>query len=225
MNNQVPSASKQSKTPLTRGYKKKARTRQQLVNAAVRIYAHKGAGELALHELAQEAGVASGTVYNYFRTKEEVLNAVGIALAEELSHQVTSVCEGVTDGAERFSIGVRTFVRQAEQDPEWAGALINVVRYAEGMRSAVAESIRNDLRIGRKQGHFHYDEEDIAVGLVVSGVMSVMVGIVEGRGVKGQDAIVTKMLLQALGMDGQAATHLVNKPVPSHALQTPLRVR
>ena len=43
---------------LTRGHKKKARTRQQLLDAALKIYAHKGAGELALNELAQEAGVS-----------------------------------------------------------------------------------------------------------------------------------------------------------------------
>lgn len=217
MNNQAPNLSKQKKAPLTRGYKKKARTRQQLVDAALRIYAHKGAGELALNELAQEAGVASGTVYNYFRTKEDVLNAVGIALAEELSRQVTSVSEGVTDGAERISIGIRTFVRRAEQDPEWASALINVVRYAEGMRSLVAESIRNDLRIGAKQGHFHYDDEDIAMGLVVSGTLSAMIGIIEKRGVKEQDAIIAKMLLQALGMDAEAAQRVTRNPVPKSA--------
>jgi AcrR family transcriptional regulator len=48
---------------LTRGHKKKARTRQQLLEAALRIYARKGAGDLALNELAEECGVSNGTVY------------------------------------------------------------------------------------------------------------------------------------------------------------------
>ncbi|HCB40298.1 MAG TPA: TetR/AcrR family transcriptional regulator, partial [Gammaproteobacteria bacterium] len=67
--------------PLTRGFKKKARTRQTLVDAAIRIYAEKGVGALLLNELAERAGVSNGTVYNYFKTREEVLQAVGIELA------------------------------------------------------------------------------------------------------------------------------------------------
>ena len=52
--------------PLTRGHKKRARTRQSLIEAALRIYARKGVGELALNELAAEAEVSNGTIYNYF---------------------------------------------------------------------------------------------------------------------------------------------------------------
>ena len=66
--------------PLTRGFKKKARTRQTLVDAAIRIYAEKGVGALLLNELAERAGVSA------FMTKPfsnaEMLEQVRALMAE-----------------------------------------------------------------------------------------------------------------------------------------------
>jgi len=200
---------------LTRGHKKKARTRQQLLDAALKIYAHKGAGELALNELAREAGVSNGTVYNYFRTKEDVLEAVSLTLAEELSHEVARINDSVASGAERVAIGIRAFILRAAGNPEWAGALINIVRYAEGMRSALEIYVRNDIRAGFCQGQFHYEDENLAVGMLVSGVISAMIAIVESRFKEGDDRIVASMLLQSLGMNSKNARFVANKSMPN----------
>lgn len=200
---------------LTRGHKKKARTRQQLLDAALKIYARKGAGELALNELAREAGVSNGTVYNYFRTKEDVLEAVSLTLAEELSHEVARINDSVASGAERVAIGIRAFILRAAGNPEWAGALINIVRYAEGMRSALGIYVRNDIRTGLCQGQFDYEDENLALGLLVSGVISAMIAIVESRFKEGDDRIVASMLLQSLGMNSKNARFVANKSMPN----------
>lgn len=200
---------------LTRGYKKKARTRQQLIEAALRIYAHKGVGELALNELAEEAGVSNGTVYNYFRTREEVMEAVGVTLAEALSRQVTAVSVGVSHGAERMAIGVRTFLSKAEADPQWASALVRIVRYAEGMRSALAGAVRADLQLGLRQGEFRYADEDIALAFVVSATTGAMAAVVEGVVPPHHDSIVAEMVLLGLGVTTQKARRLATMPMPS----------
>lgn len=199
---------------LTRGHKKKARTRQQLLDAALRIYARKGAGELALNELAEEASVSNGTVYNYFRTREEVLEAVGIELAVQLSHQIAMVSEGVSLGAQRTAIGVRTFLRRASADPEWASALLSVVRYAEGMRSALATYVRGDLQVGLEQGDFRFAHEGVAMTLVVSATMGAMAAIIDGETVEGHDSIVAEMVLLALGVTTTKARRIARLPLP-----------
>ena len=198
----------------TRGHKKKARTRRQLLDAALKIYAHKGAGELALNELAQEAGVSNGTVYNYFRTKEEVLEAASLMQAEALSNEITRVSRGVEDAAERIAIGIRAFVLRATQDHEWASALVNIVRYAEGLRSALGDNVRNDVRTGLRQGQFDYADEDLAISLLISGVLSVMIAIIENRYQHGHDIHIVAMLLQALGMDRSKARVVAAKAFP-----------
>lgn len=199
---------------LTRGYKKKARTRQQLIEGALRIYARKGSAELALNELAEEAGVSNGTIYNYFRTREDVLEAVGIALAEQLSHHIAGVSVGVESGAERLSIGVRTFMQHALSDPERASALIKVVRYAEGMRSALADNLRADLQLGSQQGDFAYADEEIAMSLVLSATLGAMTAVIEGHVADRHDMIIAEMILRALGVSVQKAKRIACLPMP-----------
>ncbi len=143
-------------------------SRQQRLDAAQRIYAHAGVGGLALNTLAEEAGVSNGTVYNDFRSREEVLEVVGLELAVQLSEQILTVSEAVDSGAERLSIAVRTFMNKARTDPDWTRALITVVRYAEGMRSTLATYLRADLQAGRRQGDFHYAHEEMAMSMVIS---------------------------------------------------------
>lgn len=199
---------------VTRGHKKKARTRQQLLDAAMRVYARAGAGGLALNALAEEAGVSNGTVYNYFRTREEVLEAVGLELAVQLSEQVLVFSEGVSSGAERLCIGVRTFMNKALDDPEWARALITVVRYAEGMRSALANYLRADLQAGRQQGDFDYTNEEMAMALVVSATTGAMNFVIEDFDVEHPDRIAAEMILQSLGVPAEKAKLIASLPLP-----------
>jgi regulator of protease activity HflC (stomatin/prohibitin superfamily) len=50
--------------------------RQQLLGAAVRVFARKGFHASRVGDIAEEAGVAHGLLYHYFNSKDEVLEAV-----------------------------------------------------------------------------------------------------------------------------------------------------
>src|SRR6185312_14452339 len=47
--------------------------RRDLLHAAIRVFAHKGFHASRVGDIAEEAGVAHGLLYHYFRSKEEVL--------------------------------------------------------------------------------------------------------------------------------------------------------
>lgn len=206
-------------TALTRGFKKKARTRQGLVDAAVRIYARKGVEALALNELAEEAGVANGTVYNYFKTREEVLAAVGIELANQLSQQVSALSESVENGAERVAIGVRVFLLRAQQDPVWARAVVGVFQFDRGMRSVVAGHLLNDLQIGVRQGVLQFPNELLAMTLVASATLGAMSAVVEGIVTPGMDGDMAEMVLKALSVPDADAARIARLPLPTPAAE------
>src|SRR5665811_1996691 len=48
--------------------------RRQILDAAVRVFARQGFHSTRVSDIADEAGVAYGLVYHYFRSKDEVLN-------------------------------------------------------------------------------------------------------------------------------------------------------
>jgi AcrR family transcriptional regulator len=50
--------------------------RRQLLDAAVRVFARKGFHASRVGDIAEEAGVAHGLLYHYFKSKDQVLEAV-----------------------------------------------------------------------------------------------------------------------------------------------------
>jgi TetR/AcrR family fatty acid metabolism transcriptional regulator len=46
---------------------------QQIIEAAIRVFARNGYYNSRVSDIAREAGIASGTIYLYFKTKEQIL--------------------------------------------------------------------------------------------------------------------------------------------------------
>jgi AcrR family transcriptional regulator len=58
---------------LSRREREKAAHRQEIMNAAVRVFARRGFAAATLDEIAQEAEFSKGTLYLYFPSKEDLL--------------------------------------------------------------------------------------------------------------------------------------------------------
>ena len=55
---------------------KKVEKRRRIIDSAVSLFARKGVNDTSMLEIAREAGVAEGTVYEYFRNKENLLVSI-----------------------------------------------------------------------------------------------------------------------------------------------------
>jgi AcrR family transcriptional regulator len=53
--------------------KKSDRTRQRIVEAANRLFYHKGYNQTSFSDVVEAAGVPRGNIYYYFKTKDEIL--------------------------------------------------------------------------------------------------------------------------------------------------------
>jgi AcrR family transcriptional regulator len=76
--------------PNNNNHKKKVaiarKRKRQILNAAREVFAQKGFFEATTAEIAQQAGVSEGTIYNYFESKRDLLVSLigGYALDESL---------------------------------------------------------------------------------------------------------------------------------------------
>jgi AcrR family transcriptional regulator len=50
--------------------------REQIIEAATRVFAEKGFRRATTREVAREAGISEGTIYNYFEDKDDLLMAI-----------------------------------------------------------------------------------------------------------------------------------------------------
>jgi AcrR family transcriptional regulator len=65
--------------------------RDELMNAAQRLFLKHGVGPTTIEQITSGAGVAKGTFYLYFSTKEDLLAALGQRFAQELLTGIKAV--------------------------------------------------------------------------------------------------------------------------------------
>lgn len=58
--------------------------RHEIVEAAARVFARKGFERATTREIAREAGISEGTIYNYFASKQQLLVELADMVQEQL---------------------------------------------------------------------------------------------------------------------------------------------
>lgn len=108
----------------------RAAYRQAILEAAIRIFGRLGFTATKIADIATEAGVATGTLYNYFSSKEDIFLSIlddGRArLSAELEQRVT-----IADPLERM----RELIRVVFDFLEQHGALFTIYMQIDGSPS------------------------------------------------------------------------------------------
>ena len=76
--------------------------REAILRAAIRVFANNGYFNSKVADIARAAGVADGTVYLYFKSKEEILHSVFDKSMEEAIADGRKRLEGVSDPREKL---------------------------------------------------------------------------------------------------------------------------
>jgi AcrR family transcriptional regulator len=94
-----------------------ARRRQQnleaLIAAGQQVMAEKGIDAATMQEIADRADVGAGTVYSYFKSKEELAIAVLERLMYSLALKIEKVTNTFDDPAQVYAFGIRTVIDTA----------------------------------------------------------------------------------------------------------------
>jgi len=115
--------------------------RRQILDAAIRVFARQGFHATRVSDIADEAGVAYGLVYHYFKSKDEVLNELFV---ERWSLLLTAIEETDRTGAaprEKLAAVASFIVDSYVHDPELMKVIIvEVTRAANSFgRTHLAE--------------------------------------------------------------------------------------
>ena len=96
--------------------------RERILDAAERVFARRGFFASRVSEIAKDAGVADGTIYLYFKSKDELL----ISLFEERMKQVNEALAAAIAGkrpVEQLRAFVRTYLKLIDEEPVAAEVL------------------------------------------------------------------------------------------------------
>ena len=67
--------------------------RKEILDAAIELFEEKGYDDTAVSDIVKKVGVAQGTFYYHFRSKEDVLDAFLDEVVEEIRGKVTAISD------------------------------------------------------------------------------------------------------------------------------------
>jgi len=195
-----------------------------ILNAATRVFARHGFFNAQVADVAREAGVAAGTVYLYFRSKDDLLASLFERTMREAIDQGHAALSGVTDPVERLTAIARLHLDRLGRDRDLAVVfqveLRQSTKHMEQFSSTLLREYLGILRAviaeGQAAGVFRADIKATTAAKVLFGAL---------------DEMATNWMLSrrryALAADADAVIDLLlgglRAPVASAARRTPPR--
>jgi AcrR family transcriptional regulator len=104
----------------SRRERKKEETRQRLLEAGWRLFREHGYDDTTVAEIAEAADVAKGTLFNYFATKESLLDQVSLWRFEQLGNRLLEVQDAPESVLGRIKLMMRAMADEYTSDPNLA---------------------------------------------------------------------------------------------------------
>lgn len=197
---------------LTRGHKKKARTRQLLLDTALAVLAERGEG-FSVADLIARAGVSHGTFYNYFTDRDQLVQALVPHIVEGFAARSAAEVDD-PDPAARFAVITARALGSAVHAPD----TVRVALRLEPVQRALLVDgplayLRHDLHEGHAVGRFTGELDDGTLDVVLGALLLAGRRIVDGETDPAYRRTVIRRLLCALGLDLDDATALAARAV------------
>lgn len=174
-----------------------------MIDAAIRVFARLGPDAPTIDDFITEAGVARGSFYNYFETREQLL----VAVASEISEQLivgASALRGLPDPADRVACSVRMFVRLAASDPTLGWVIVRIALVAAPLGSSMRDHLAADIRAGLAEGRFRVPSPQTAADLILGVGLMGMRSVLRGEAGASHAEHVAQVVLSALGVKDAA---------------------
>src|SRR5215207_6909978 len=88
---------------------------QQILDSAAELFARRHYHEVRMDDIAQQAGVAKGTLYRYFQDKEDLYLALLLGCSQRLIEEVKSQVRGQARPEDKLLLFVTKAVRFFER--------------------------------------------------------------------------------------------------------------
>jgi AcrR family transcriptional regulator len=95
----------------------RATTEARIFNGTLNAVARQGPKKLTMSDIATEAGVSPGTLYRYFKNKEDILSALGDHYMMRLRGSIQQAITDEPEPADRLRVVVEVMLRFWQDNP------------------------------------------------------------------------------------------------------------
>jgi len=156
--------------------------RTAIIRAAISVFAHNGYFNSKVADIAREAGVADGTVYLYFKSKEEILHSIFDRTVDEAVADARKQLDDISDPREKLRQIARLHLERlgADQDlavvfqVELRGSTKFMEEFSAAGFAGYLALIRSTFEEGQRAGVFRPDLNAKIVAKILFGALDEM---------------------------------------------------
>lgn len=195
--------------------RRRTRTRAVLVQAGVELLV-EGRTDVSVQEITARAGVAQGSFYNHFETKEALFEAALDLAMKVYGDARDELVAAIDDPAAVYALSFRVTGRLVGRNPAMARLMntmgTEVLVHEGGLRPRALQDIRAAVASGR----FRVSDVDVAFMSVGAGVLGLARLLIDDptRDVDVAADQFAEMTLRALGCNEADVAHLMSAQLP-----------
>jgi TetR/AcrR family fatty acid metabolism transcriptional regulator len=157
--------------------------REAILRSAIKVFAQKGYFNSKVADIAKEAGIADGTVYLYFKSKEEILHSVFDRAMEEFIAEGKKEIAEIETADERLRRIAQLHLEKLGADRDLAvvfqvelrGSTKFMEEFSGGGFAEYLDIIKKTIEEGQKTGAFRKDLKAITGAKIFYGALDEMV--------------------------------------------------
>jgi len=143
---------------------------QRIIKAALKVFAKKGFYNSRVSEIAKEAEIADGTIYLYFKNKDDILISLFESEMKEMINNMKIELSKYRDPLEKIKVFAFQHLNMITENQDWAEvAQVELRQSSKFMREYVKDHyieylniFANIIREGQEEGIF---KENINTGI------------------------------------------------------------
>lgn len=192
--------------------KRSEETRARIEAAAIRLFATQGIQETSTRDLAASAGVAEGSLYRHFPSKEAMVKALFDKHYSGLAERCDGLARQCSDPRDKLSVILRDICRLHDEEPERFRFLLLTQHQAlpyggQGQKTPVSV-LYGIICEGMESGVFKQSDPDLMTAFILGLATQPAVFMIYGRLDTSMSAVAEDLVetaLACLGRSGPAA--------------------
>lgn len=157
--------------------------REAILRAAIKVFAGKGFFNSKVADIAAQAGIADGTVYLYFKSKDEILHSIFDRAMSEFIAEGRKELTAIEDSTERLRKIAQLHLEKLGADRDLAvvfqvelrGSTKFMQEFSAAGFGAYLDIIRSTIEDGQRSDDFRSDVKAVIAAKILYGALDEMV--------------------------------------------------
>ena len=190
-------------------------TRRRLLATALDLIAREGPDGVTIGVLADRSDIAVGTFYNYFPSREAIIDTVIDLEIGAMGRRLDALSSAVADPVNAHSAALRDLVRAAIADPVWGWFLVRLGVESEAAFQILGERLVNSITRGAEANRFLVSDVSTVSEMTIGALLAATrVFLLAERPAGDAASFFAEHHLRALGIPAEEAARIAVRKLP-----------